>query len=138
MRKQTITYTDLNGMERTEDFYFNLSKTELLTLNLEHVNLREKMVKFVQEKNSLGIIKFITDIIYKAYGIKSEDGRRFEKSQALSDAFIQSPAYEVLFMDIIEGKVDPIEFVKGVIPQDLADKIPSDADAIQATLAANN
>lgn len=137
MIKQPITYTDYNGMERTEDHYFNLSEVEIMNMNFEHVNLEEKMQAFVKAKDTASIIRFITTLIYKAYGIKSDDGKRFMKSDEISTAFMQSEAYTVLFMDLLQGKIDPIVFIKGVLPAKISEKIPSNVEDIQAQLAAN-
>lgn len=138
MIKQPITYTDYNGMERTEGFYFNLTEVELLDMNLEHVNLQDKMRALVDAKDMQAIMKLITKIIYRSYGIKSEDGKHFHKSDEISTAFMQSPAYTVLFMDMLNGKIDPVKFIKGIVPSDIAKKIPDNAEDIQAQLEAAN
>lgn len=138
MIKQTITYNDYNGMERTEDFYFNLTEVELMNMNLEHVNLQDKMRALVNAKDMQAIMKLITKIIYQSHGVKSDDGKHFRKSDEISTSFMQSPAYTVLFMDMLKGKIDPVKFIKGIVPSDIAKKIPDNAEDIQVQLEAAN
>ena len=98
MIKETITYTDYNDVERTEDFYFNVTKTELLRMESDkNGSFSTVLEKFVKAKDMSDVLDAVEKFIYKAYGEKTPDGKRFIKSQELSDAFFQSPAYEVLF-----------------------------------------
>ena len=99
MLKKNIKYVDYDGNERTEDFYFNLNKAEVIELQLGTVGgLTKTLEKIVQEKDASRIIEYFKTLILKAYGEKSADGRRFIKSQELRDAFEQTEAYSELFM----------------------------------------
>lgn len=101
MLKKNIKYVDYDGNERTEDFYFNLNKAEVIELQLGTVGgLTKTLEKIVQEKDTSRIIEYFKTIILKAYGEKSADGRRFIKSQELRDAFEQTEAYSELFMEL--------------------------------------
>lgn len=105
MLKKTITYTDYNGVERTEDYYFNLSKTELLELEMSiEGGFLNKLQKVVDTQNAPFIVKFFKELILKAYGEKSDDGRRFIKSEELSTAFSQTEAYNKLFLELTESE----------------------------------
>ena len=94
MLKKTINYTDYNGMERKEDFYFNLNKAEVAEMELStEGGLAEMIQKIVSSKDTPSIVKIFKDLILKAYGEKTPDGKRFVKSKELSDAFAQTEAY---------------------------------------------
>lgn len=117
MLKKAITYTDYNGVERTEDFYFNLSKAELTEMELSiSGGLTEMINKIVSAQDAPAIIKTFKDLILKAYGEKSADGKRFIKSKELSDAFQQTEAYSILFMELATDADMAAKFVTGIIP----------------------
>lgn len=118
MLKKTITYTDYDGNERTEDLYFNLSKAELMELEMSvDGGWAERMQKIVDAKDLPTLSRIFKDIILKSYGEKSADGRRFIKSERLSEAFAQTEAYSELFMELISKEGAAAEFMTKVIPQ---------------------
>ena len=99
MLKKTITYEDFNGEERSEDFFFHLSKAELVELEMSHQGgLSEALKRIVAAEDAKSIIAEFKNIILSAYGQRSEDGRRFTKNQTLRDEFESTEAYSVLFM----------------------------------------
>lgn len=119
MLKKTITYTDYNGVERKEDFYFNLSKAELMEMELGTTGgFAEMIQKIVDAKEASRIVKVFKDMVLKAYGVKSDDGKRFIKSKELSDAFAQTEAYSILFMELATDDKAGAEFVNGIMPAD--------------------
>ena len=96
MKKETVTYTDYNGTERTEDFYFNLTKAEIMEMEMGTTGGLVEMIKrIVAAQDAPAIIKVFKDLILKAYGEKSPDGKRFIKSDEISTAFSQTEAYMV-------------------------------------------
>lgn len=124
MLKKSIKYVDYDGNERTEDFYFNLNKAEVIELQLGTVGgLTKTLEKIVQEKDASRIIEYFKTLILKAYGEKSADGRRFIKSQELRDAFEQTEAYSELFMELASNAQMAAEFVNGVLPKEAVDAI---------------
>lgn len=124
MLKKNIKYVDYDGNERTEDFYFNLNKAEVIELQLGTVGgLTKTLEKIVQEKDTSRIIEYFKTIILKAYGEKSADGRRFIKSQELRDAFEQTEAYSELFMELARDAKMAAVFINGVLPKEAADAI---------------
>lgn len=121
MLKKTIKYTDYNGIERTEDFHFNLSKAELMEMEMSTAGgLAEMIQKIVAAQDQPAIIKLFKELILKAYGEKSADGKRFMKSDELSAAFSQTEAYSELFMELSTDSDKAAEFVNGIVPTDLA------------------
>ena len=123
MLKKTITYNDYNGVERTEDFYFNLTKAEVLEMEMSATGgLAEWIKRVVAAQDQPAIIKLFKDLILKAYGEKSADGRRFMKSEELKDSFAQTEAYSILFMELATDADKASEFVNGIVPADLVNK----------------
>ena len=119
MLKKTITYVDYNDVERTEDYYFNLSKAELMEMELSvNGGLAEMLQNIVNAQDSPAIVKTFKEIILKAYGRKTPDGRGFEKSEELSRAFSQTEAYSDLFMLLATNAEEAAKFVNGIVPQD--------------------
>ena len=123
MLKKSITYVDLNGITRTEDFYFNLSKPEVVKMQSSVMGGYDVRLKGIAaELNGAAIMEFFEDLIKKSYGEKSEDGRRFKKSDEISEAFMQTPAYEVLFEELVTDDKAAAEFVNAIMPVDVMQK----------------
>ena len=117
MLKKTFTYIDYNGVERTEDHYFNLSKAELMEMELSTTGgLAEMINKIVAAQDAPAIVKVFKELVLKAYGQKSADGRRFVKSKELSDEFAQTEAYSQLFMELATDADAAAKFVNGIVP----------------------
>ena len=117
MLKKTIKYVDYNGVERTEDFYFNLSKAELAEMELSVDGGMSKMIENISKTNDIpSVVKFFKEIILKSYGEKSEDGKRFKKSEELSESFSQTEAYSEMFMEFFTDTESAISFINNIIP----------------------
>ena len=124
MLKKIITYTDYNGVERTEPFYFNLSKAELMEMELGVTGgMTEMLDKIIAAKDAPSLMKTFKEMIMKAYGIKSDDGKRLIKSEELSIAFTHTEAYSVLFMDLITDDKAAADFVNGIIPNEIQTEV---------------
>lgn len=121
MLKKTIAYTDYNGVERKEDFYFNLSKAEIMEMELGTAGgFAEMIQKIIDAQDGPTLIKIFKDLVLKAYGEKSADGKRFIKSEELSKEFEQTEAYSNLFMELATDANAASDFVNGIIPADIA------------------
>jgi len=119
MLKQTIKYTDYDGNEREEDFYFNLSKAELVEMEMSTKGGLETLIKkIVAEQDTSRIIAIFKDIICKAYGEKSLDGKHFRKSPELTADFTQTEAYSELFMKLATDSDAAAAFINGILPSD--------------------
>lgn len=120
MLKKLITYKDYNGVERKENFYFNLSKPELLEMELGTTGgMRELIQTMVEKQDIPKIMAAFKEIILKSYGEKSPDGRVFNKSPELSTAFSQTEAYSVLYMELISDANKAAAFINAVMPEDM-------------------
>lgn len=121
MLKKTITFQDLDGNTISDDFYFNLSKSELIELETStKIGLSETLQQLVKENDKQKIIEYFKKIILEAYGVRSEDGRRFIKSPDLRDAFSQTDAYSELFIELATQAESAAEFINGIIPASLS------------------
>ena len=120
MLKKTIEYVDYNNITRKEDYYFNLSKAEITEMEMSTAGgLSELIQTLIAEQDMPSIIKIFKDLILKAYGKKSPDGKRFEKSEELSTAFSQTEAYSALFMALATDADAASAFINGIIPSDI-------------------
>ena len=119
MLKKLIEYVDYNEVPRKETFYFNLTKAELVELQVSETGGIEQYIeKIVATDNQKEIIAIFKELVLKAYGEKSPDGKRFIKSQELRDAFSQTEAYNVLFMELATDSDKAAAFVNGIIPHE--------------------
>lgn len=116
MLKKTVKYVDYNGQEREEDCFFNLTRAEVTEMELGvDGGLTEMIQKIVKEKNGPAIVKIFKDLILKAYGIKSPDGRRFIKSKEISEEFQQTEAYSIIFMELATEEKAGEAFINGLV-----------------------
>lgn len=117
MLAKQITYTDYNGTERTETFYFNLTEAEAVEMELSAVGgLSDTIQKIIDAKDVPSLIKIFKELILKAYGVKSPDGRRFIKNDEVREDFAQTEAYSKLFMELAFDADKAAEFVNGITP----------------------
>ena len=136
MLKKTIKYTDYNGVERTEDFYFNLSKAEIMEMQLTTVGgLDVYLKKIISAQDMPTLMRIFKDLILKSYGVKSDDGRRFIKNEKLREEFEQTEAYSILYMELSTDAESAAAFVNGIIPADVAKQLPKDPNEIAAKMA---
>lgn len=124
MLKKTITYTDYNGVERTEDHYFNLTKAEIMEMEMSTSGgMAEMIQRIVSAQDAPAIIKIFKELILQAYGQKSPDGKRFIKNADLREEFAQTEAYSQLFMELATDADAAAKFINGIIPADVAQKV---------------
>ena len=124
MLKKPITYEDFDGNEQTEVFYFHLSEHELIDMEVEHEKGFEAFIqKIIETKDRKGLIDLFKQIILLTYGVKSEDGKRFIKSDELRTEFAQTAAYNALFLELATSDKAAAEFLKGVVPKKLGKEI---------------
>ena len=117
MLKKTMTYTDYDGNQRTEDFYFNLSKAEVAEMQLSASGGLDKMInRIIAEQDGKRIIELFKDLVLRSYGKKSDDGKRFIKSKELAEEFSQTEAYSDLFMELATDAEAAAAFVNGIVP----------------------
>lgn len=124
MLKRSITYTDYNGVERTEDFYFNLNQAELSEMQLsQNGGMDNLILKIINTSDTAKLIEIFKEIILKSYGEKSNDGKRFikkdENGHPLYRQFEETEAYSNLFMELATDDKKAAEFVNGILPKDL-------------------
>lgn len=124
MLKKEITYENFDGEETTETFYFNVSKPEIIELEVDIQGGFGRMMERIVEANDTKLlIQEFKRIILLAYGVKSEDGKRFIKSDELREEFTQTAAYSELFMQLALDADAAADFIKAILPRDLSDTI---------------
>lgn len=123
MLKKTITYEDFNGDTVSEDFFFHLSKAELVELEMSHEGgLSSALQRIVEAEDGKGIVAEFKNIILGAYGKKSLDGKRFVKNQTIREEFESTEAYSTLFMELVMDADAAAEFINGIIPKEMAEE----------------
>ncbi len=123
MLKKTITYVDYNDQKRTEDYWFHLTKSELIELDASNEGGLETTIrKIIKETDTKRIVELVKGLVLKSYGEKSADGKRFVKSKEAAEAFMQTEAYSQLFVDLISDPDQMTAFFKGIIPQDIREQ----------------
>lgn len=124
MIKKTITYVDFNGNERTEDFYFNLSKAELMRMELGvKGGMTEMMNRMIAAQDAPAMMEVFENLVRQSYGVKTPDGRGFVKRPEDYEAFKSTEAYSELFVELITNPDACAEFFNGVIPANLAKQV---------------
>lgn len=117
MLKKTVTYEDFNGVQRTEDFYFNLTRSELMEMHLTtEGGMDEKINNIVNANSQAELEKLFKQILLMSYGQKSADGRFFRKSDEIRADFEASPVYDKLYMELFTDEKAAADFVNAIIP----------------------
>ena len=120
MLTKTVKYTDYNDNERTETFNFHLTKAEIAEMELSMPGGMSATIKrIIEAQDTKELITIFKDLLLRSYGVKSPDGKRFEKSEELSTAFSQTEAYSNLFMELATDAEKAAEFINGITPADV-------------------
>lgn len=126
MIHKTVTYTDYNGNSRTETFYFHFTQAEIMEMQLSvEGGFNARVQKMIDVKDQPSIIKLVKDFVLDAFGVKSDDGRRFMKSEELRRSFEENPAYSIIFMELATDADAAAKFVNGVAPSDMPKHTPA-------------
>lgn len=121
MLKKKIKYTDYNGVEREETFYFNLTKAELLEMELMRKGGLENYLKrIINEQDQIKLVEIFKELILKSYGKKSDDGKRFIKNPELTEEFVQSEAFSELYVELATNSEAASAFINGIVPPAIA------------------
>lgn len=138
MYAKEITYNDYNGVERKETFLFDLSEAEILEMELSTVGGFEQYVnKIINAQDTPQLVKLFKELILKAYGVKSDDGRRFIKTEEIAREFSQTRAYSKLFMELATDAQAAAEFVNKIVPESMTDADNSKIKSISPALESN-
>lgn len=123
MLKKNITYEDYDGNVREEAFYFNLKQSELVELEMSKAGgLKRRLETIINTRDGVEIAKTFKEIILKSYGIKSDDGKRFIKSEEISAEFEQTEAFSVLYMELLSDAEKAAAFLNAIVPKELSEK----------------
>lgn len=134
MLKESIKYVDFNDLEREEDFYFNLTRTELIRMEMsKNGSLTGLLTKITKANDMPDIFEAMETLILKSYGEKSVDGRYFNKSEEISNNFMNSPAYDKLFEKLTTDANYAYKFLMGIMPKDLAEQARKNPEILKLT-----
>jgi hypothetical protein len=134
MLKRNVTYEDFNGNTVTDTFYFNLSKAELVELEYNYENgFAATIESIVKAEDNKTLITIFKDLILKAYGQKSDDGKRFIKNDELREEFSQTAAYSELFMELAVDDKAASDFIAGIVPKDMGEAIEAETKKQKTT-----
>lgn len=130
MLKKTVTYVDFNGTERTEDLYFNLTKAELVELEVGvDGGMKEMLQKIIAENDRKRIYEYFKRIVLMSYGEKSLDGRRFVKSEEIRNGFAPTEAFSNIVMELSKDANAAGAFINGIMPKELSDAVAAQKQA---------
>jgi hypothetical protein len=125
MIKKTITYETFDGGSVTEDFYFNMSKAELVELEISQKDgFGEALQRMIKSEDNMAILEAFKSIIMMSIGRKSDDGKRFIKNDQIRDEFMQTNAYSELFFEIAQDADQASSFIRGILPSSLNADVP--------------
>lgn len=134
MIKKVISYLDYDGNQRKDTLMFDISESELLKLELKTPGgTRNKLQRIIEENDTAKIVEYFDDFIKLSYGRKSDDGKRFVKNEEILNEFLQSPAYNALFMELISDADKAAAFINGIIPKELAEKVSGQLTLVENT-----
>jgi len=120
MLKERIKFKDFEDRDREMDFYFHLSESELSEMEMsKNGGLTKLLKRIIDEDDMEKLAGYFKDLILKSYGIKSNDGLRFEKSEEISRNFSHTNAYNMLYMSLIKDADKAAAFVNGIVPKEL-------------------
>lgn len=135
MFKKVITYEDVEGNSKTKAFWFNLTEVELMQMKAGPTGGLAKMVeRIIAEQDEAKIIEVIKDMILRSYGEKSTDGERFMKSPERAQAFAETDAFTVLFLELGNNAQAAVDFVRGIVPKKFADQMPTTPPSSLSTI----
>ena len=127
MYKITRKFEDFNGVEKEQDFYFNLTKADILKMELsEEGGMDKRLDRLVKTKDMKEAIKVFEGLLLMAYGVKTDDGR-FVKNDQVRAEFASSAAYSEIYFDLATNPEEAKKFVEGVVPkfEEQANKVTS-------------
>ena len=120
MHKRAITYIDYDDNEVTDVFYFHISEPELIDLEVENEKgLQHFLRKIIETKDNKALVDMLKRLVLMAYGVKSDDGKRFIKNDQLRTEFSQTAAYNKLFMDLALDFNVAADFIRGILPKSM-------------------
>lgn len=132
MLKKTIEYTNFNDEEKTMEAYFHLGKADIARISADPTVL-EDMKRATETNNTKLMLACIERLVRLAYGVRSEDGERFVKTQEVQDAFIQSAAYEEFLADLLGGTgANFSKFMTAVFPEKMMKELTKTNEGAEA------
>lgn len=128
MLNKKITYEDFNGLTVTEEFCFHFTEAELAEMNLSHEGGMEAYInRIVNTRNTPELAAIFKELILKAVGVKSDDGKRFIKNDKVREEFASTNAYSVLYIELLSDEKAAAKFLQACMPKKIADEVQKNA-----------
>jgi hypothetical protein len=142
MHARTMTYTNFDDEEVTEVFHFNMSKSDIIRLEAEKKGgFSEYLKEMVKTEDTPTLLAQFERILLMSFGIKSPDGKHFDKSEEISARFKNHAAYDKLFWEIFNDQDKLAEFLIEIAPKETKEAMRKDfaeqkkADEAEAAVA---
>lgn len=138
MLKKEVVYEDFDGETQTKVLHFNLTKAELSRMIMDEMTfgeneddepvngLSERINNVIARRSGKELMEMFDWLIEKSYGVR--EGERFVKSEELFEEFTQTAAYDAFYMELLTDTDAMIEFVNGVMPKDVAERMKDDPE----------
>ncbi len=132
MIKKTVTFTDFNGNERTEDFYFHLTEQELTEWELSvDGGLSGVLTRIINSQDNKKLVEIFKDLLIRSYGVKTPDGRGFIKNEEVLNNFKYTQAFSDIYMELATDDKAASEFINGIMPASLAKNVQRELKVVQ-------
>jgi hypothetical protein len=131
MFKKTIEYTDFNEEKKSKDFYFHLSKADLIAMAAEGDEFKKRVERLIAAKDGAGILRELRGLIALSVGVRSEDGQRFIKDESAQSNLLDSPAYDELLMELATNTDATVAFVQQLIPESMQKEMKAQLEKSQ-------
>lgn len=135
MFKKTITFTDFNGHTQTKDFYFHLSKPQLLRMAAEEGenSATARFQRIIESKDRRQILQIMEEFVSMACGMRSEDGSQFLQTEEAKNNLLQSPAYEEFLVELCTSATAAVEFFQELMPNKLLEELQKRVEIERST-----
>lgn len=121
MYKKELSYKDYSGQQCTETFWFHLNEVELMDIEVgvDPNGMLAYLEKIQKANDKVKAINFIKMLIRKSFGVRSDDGKQFIKTDRIWAEFEATAAYPTLFMTLMRSEIEMEAFVNGITPEDV-------------------
>lgn len=124
MLKKRITYTNFEDEEVTETFYFNLTKADLMEMEVSKRGGLNGYIERIQETNDAGLVfEELKSLMSRSVGRLAPDGRGFSRSQQIRDEFMNSEAFSNFILEMLTDPQLAAEFIQGLIPKNIESEV---------------
>lgn len=126
MLKERIKYVDHDGKEYERDFYFHLSKADLIKLEVGHNGgLETYLGNIINSQDNAEIMQNFETIFKIAYGIKLPDDS-FVKRPEETEKFFASEAWSEFLVKLISDADYAAKVINNLVPKEISEQAAKD------------